>query len=276
MRAPCIAKDNDSLTMNDANDAINDPAAHHPSTHMMENVADSSAATNSQFLAAFDQGVVHGTQVAANMMPPSTPLAGPSSLPAVQHNVFVASPAAFAPHAAVVPLSHTVVSMPQMHSGNADHNNALWMSPTDNNSHIFQQQATAAAAAAAAATSPSEMTAQSPRPTFVNAKQYRRILKRREARARLEEYCRQKRVIDMEEGKRKPYQHESRHRHAKKRPRGPGGRFLTKEELVDYYKQHPEQEDPSHESSSPSGDESIHSGKRSRGESQDDPLDALL
>ena len=69
---------------------------------------------------------------------------------------------------------------------------------------------------------------QQPRPTFVNAKQYRRILKRREARAKLEEYYRQKRAQQREAKEKKPYMHESRHRHAMKRPRGPGGRFLTK------------------------------------------------
>ena len=68
-----------------------------------------------------------------------------------------------------------------------------------------------------------------PRPTFVNAKQYRRILKRREARAKLEEYYRKMRAKKAEHDKdNKPYMHESRHRHAMKRPRGPGGRFLTK------------------------------------------------
>ena len=94
--------------------------------------------------------------------------------------------------------------------------------PAAANPVMEQQQAAVAAASA-------------PRPTFVNAKQYRRILKRREARAKLEEYYRQKRAkkADMEGKDPKPYMHESRHRHAMKRPRGPGGRFLTKVRL--YY-----------------------------------------
>lgn len=77
------------------------------------------------------------------------------------------------------------------------------------------------------------------RPTYVNAKQYRRILKRRDARRVLEEYYQRRRAAIAEK---KPYMHESRHRHAMKRPRGPGGRFLTKDELVEYYQKHPEQD----------------------------------
>jgi hypothetical protein len=58
-------------------------------------------------------------------------------------------------------------------------------------------------------------------PLYVNARQYHRILRRREARQRTQ--------LQAES---KGYTHESRHLHAKNRIRGPGGRFLSSKELA--------------------------------------------
>ncbi|KAI8902795.1 CCAAT-binding transcription factor (CBF-B/NF-YA) subunit B-domain-containing protein [Globomyces pollinis-pini] len=61
-------------------------------------------------------------------------------------------------------------------------------------------------------------------PLYVNARQYHRILRRREARTKWEQAHQAK----LNE---KTYTHESRHKHAVRRPRGPGGRFLSQIEI---------------------------------------------
>eukprot|EP00978_Attheya_sp_CCMP212_P034602 scaffold145694_cov47-Attheya_sp.AAC.3 len=183
------------------------------------------------------------------MVPPNAGGGQQGHSAAMAHQVYAAATAAAAAAAAVQP------QIPQQQQqqpvpGGATH-------------HGTNATANAANTAVAAAQ----------RPTFVNAKQYRRIIKRREARARIDEYYRQKRIAAAQaaeaeaaaHGGRKPYLHESRHRHAMKRPRGPGGRFLTKimfdtipcssqerlkfnvtlvltDELVDFYKKHPDQD----------------------------------
>lgn len=105
-------------------------------------------------------------------------------------------------------------------------------------------------------------------PLYVNAKQYKRILKRRQARTLFEAKLQRQLMLGVpptagsasygdspQSGTsaasmaKKPYMHESRHRHAMRRPRGPGGRFLTANEIADLKAQG---KDPYAQSTTPS------------------------
>lgn len=97
--------------------------------------------------------------------------------------------------------------------------------------------ATAAAAAAmggAGAGAPAEAGAAAVSPPageestpvlFVNPRQFLRIVKRRESRKKATGSD-----VTMYTPRKRKYLHESRHKHAVGRKRGPGGRFLSKEE----------------------------------------------
>eukprot|EP00455_Lapot_gusevi_P031371 TRINITY_DN339_c0_g1_i1.p1 TRINITY_DN339_c0_g1~~TRINITY_DN339_c0_g1_i1.p1 ORF type:complete len:219 (-),score=46.86 TRINITY_DN339_c0_g1_i1:230-808(-) len=66
-----------------------------------------------------------------------------------------------------------------------------------------------------------EPAADDEEPIYVNAKQYYRIMQRRVQREKA-------RLMQPPADSRKKYMHESRHRHAKRRVRDKGGRFLKK------------------------------------------------
>ena len=91
-------------------------------------------------------------------------------------------------------------------------------------------------------------TTEGRRPTFVNAKQYKRILRRREERALMEEKYSMKRDnvksqrnnFGEVDASRKSYKYESRYLLAMRRPRDKNGRFQKKTEPVEHYKDHSE------------------------------------
>lgn len=99
-------------------------------------------------------------------------------------------------------------------------------------------------------------------PLYVNAKQFHRILKRRVARQKLEEQLR------LTSKGRKPYLHESRHNHAMRRPRGPGGRFLTADEVAAMDKKEGE-ENADAVSAPPTKSESKATSRKRKAESAD-------